>query len=90
MEWRTGNPCDRLLPVLGYQHHLVRHRKALSDREVGAAIGKVRALKILDAARKLGHGDNSVVFVSKRGREMGGEQSELPRLFRSPAHGFES
>ena len=45
MDWRTDNPCDRLLPVLGPQHHLVRHRKALPHREVGAAIEKVRAAK---------------------------------------------
>ena len=43
MDWRTDNPCDRLLPVLGSQHHAVRHRKALPHGEVGAAIGKVRA-----------------------------------------------
>ena len=43
MDWRTDNPCDRLLPVLGSQHHAVRHRKALPHGEVGAAIEKVRA-----------------------------------------------
>lgn len=58
------NPCDRLLPVLGFQHDLVRHRRALPHREVGAATWKVLAV--------------------------GGEQSELPPLFRCPAHGFES
>ena len=42
MGWSTDNPCDRLLPVLGSQHHVVRHRKALPHREVGAAIRKVR------------------------------------------------
>ena len=40
MDWRTDNPCDRLLPVLGSQHHAVRHRKALPHGEVGAAIGR--------------------------------------------------
>ena len=35
MDWRTDNPCDRLLPVLGSQQHVVRHRKALPHREVG-------------------------------------------------------
>ena len=153
MDWRTDNPCDRLLPVLGPQHHLVRHRKALPHREVGAAIEKVRAakadevdalafefmvltaargvevrgavwgeidraervwtvptsrmknsrprrmplcgraLEILDAARKLGGGGSPIVFVGKRGREMGGEQ--MGRLLRKHGiaavlHGFRS
>ena len=42
MDWRTDNPCDRLLPVLGPQHDVVEHRKALPHREVGAAIARVR------------------------------------------------
>ena len=33
-----------------------------------------RALEILDAARKLGGGGSPIVFVGKRGKEMGGEQ----------------
>ena len=153
MDWRTDNPCDRLLPVLGSQQHVVRHRKALLHREVGAAIEKVRAakagkvdalafefmvltaargvevrgavwseidreervwtvpasrmkslrahrvplcgraLEILDAARKLGGGGSPIVFVGKRGREMGGEQ--MGRLLRKHGiaavpHGFRS
>ena len=153
MDWRTDNPCDRLLPVLGSQQHVVRHRKALPHREVGAAIEKVRAakagkvdalalefmvltaargvevrgavwseidreervwtvpasrmkslrahrvplcgraLEILDAARKLGGGGSPIVFVGKRGREMGGEQ--MGRLLRKHGiaavpHGFRS
>ena len=43
MDWRTDNPCDRLLPVLGPQHDVVVHRKALPHREVAAAIERVRA-----------------------------------------------
>ena len=43
MDWRTDNPCDRLLPVLGPQHDVVRHHRALPHREVAAAIEKVRA-----------------------------------------------
>ena len=43
MEWRTDNPCDRLLPVLGPQHDVVEHRLALPHRDVAAAIRKVRA-----------------------------------------------
>ena len=43
MDWRTDNPCDRLLPVLGSQHDVVQHHRALPHREVAAAIEKVRA-----------------------------------------------
>ena len=45
MDWRKDNPCDRLLPVLGPQHDVVTHRKALPHGEVSAAIEKVRAAK---------------------------------------------
>ena len=45
MDWRTDNPCDRILPVLGPQHDVVTHRKALPHGEVAAAIAKVRAAK---------------------------------------------
>ncbi len=45
MDWRTDNPCDRLLPVLGTQHDVVTHRKALPHAEVAAAIARVRAAK---------------------------------------------
>ena len=52
-----------------------------------------RALEILDAARKLGGGGSPIVFVGKRGREMGGEQ--MGRLLRKHGiaavpHGFRS
>ena len=43
MDWRTDNPCDRLLPVLGPQHDVVEHRRALPHREVAAALARVRA-----------------------------------------------
>ncbi|MDE2864017.1 MAG: integrase arm-type DNA-binding domain-containing protein [Gemmatimonadota bacterium] len=45
MDWRKDNPCDRLLPVLGPQHDVVTHRKALPHGEVAAAIAKVRSAK---------------------------------------------
>ena len=45
MDWRTDNPCDRLLPVLGPQHDVVEHRKALPHREVAAAIATVRTAR---------------------------------------------
>ena len=43
MDWRTDNPCDRLLHLLGPQHDVVVHRKALPHREVAAATARVRA-----------------------------------------------
>ena len=43
MDSRTDNPCDRLLPVLGAQHDVVEHRRALPHREVASAIARVRA-----------------------------------------------
>ena len=43
MDWRTDNPCDRILHLLGPQHDVVTHRKALPHREVAAAIARLRA-----------------------------------------------
>ena len=43
MEWRTDNPCDRLLHLLDPQHDVVRHHQALPHGEVAAAIERVRA-----------------------------------------------
>ena len=43
MEFRTDNPCDRVVPVLGPQNEIVEHRLALPHREVVAAIQTVRA-----------------------------------------------
>ena len=43
MEYRTDNPCDRVVAVLGAQDDVVRHMPALPHREVGAALRKVRA-----------------------------------------------
>ncbi|MYA33392.1 MAG: DUF4102 domain-containing protein [Gemmatimonadales bacterium] len=42
MEFRTGNPCDQLRPVLGSQHRVIRHMRALPHREVASAIRAVR------------------------------------------------
>ena len=42
MEWRTDNPCDRILHLLGPQHDVVTHHRALPHGEVAAAIEKVR------------------------------------------------
>ena len=43
MELRIDNPCDRVGPVLGPQHKVVQHMRALPHRKVGAAIQAVRA-----------------------------------------------
>ena len=43
MDWRTDNPCDRLPPLLGTQHDVVQHRRALPRRDVAAAIAWLRA-----------------------------------------------
>ena len=43
MEFRIDNPCDRVVPVLGTQHDVVQHMRALPHREVPAAIERVRA-----------------------------------------------
>ena len=43
MEFRLDNPCDRVVPVLGTQHDVVQHMRALPHREVPAAIETIRA-----------------------------------------------
>ena len=43
MEIRVDNPCDRIGPVLGPQHDVVQHMRALPHREVAAAIRTARA-----------------------------------------------
>ena len=42
MELRTDNPCARILQVLGPQHDIVQHMRALPHRDVAAAIHTVR------------------------------------------------
>ena len=154
MDWRTDNPCDRLLPVLGPQHDVVTRRRALPHGEVAAAIAKVRAakpgkvdtlafeflvltaargggevrgavwakidedagvwtipasrmktarehrvplsgraLELLDAVRKLGNGENPIVFVNERGKPL--TRKRPGRLLQSCGisavpHGFRS
>ena len=77
MDWRTDNPCDRLLPVLGSQQHVVRHRKALPHREVGAAIEKVRAAK---AGKVDALAFEFMVLTAARGRRgpRGGMERDRP------------
>ncbi len=43
MEFRIDNPCDRIDPVLGPQHDVVQHMRALPHRDVASAIEAVRA-----------------------------------------------
>ena len=43
MEWRTDHPCDRILHLLGPQHDVVTHHKALPHGEVAATVAQVRA-----------------------------------------------
>ena len=42
MELRTDNPCARILQVLGPQHDIVQHMRALPHRDVAAAIDTVQ------------------------------------------------
>ena len=43
MEYRLDNPCDRIGPVLGPQHDVTEHMRALPHREVAVAIRRVQA-----------------------------------------------
>ena len=43
MEFRIDNPCDRIGLVLGPQHDVVQHMRALPHGEVASAIEAVRA-----------------------------------------------
>ena len=51
MEYRIDNPCDRIGPVLGPQHDVTEHMRALPHREVAAAIRMVRAATAPEAAK---------------------------------------
>ena len=51
MEFRIDNPCDRIGPVLGPQHDVVQHMRALPHREVAAAIRTARASTVPPAVR---------------------------------------
>ena len=43
MDYRTDNPCDRVLPVLGPRNDIVTHRLALPHKDVAGAVETVRA-----------------------------------------------
>ena len=51
MEFRIDNPCDRIGPVLGPQHNVVQHMRALPHGEVAAAIRTARASTVPLAVR---------------------------------------
>ena len=51
MEFRIDNPCDRIGPVLGLQHDVTEHMRALPHWEVAGAIRTVRAATALSAAK---------------------------------------
>ena len=51
MELRTDNPCDRLGSVLGSQHDVVQHLRALPHREVASAIESARTSDAEPAVR---------------------------------------
>ena len=51
MEFRIDNPCDRIGPVLGPQHNVVQHMRALLHGEVALAIQTSRASTVLLAVR---------------------------------------
>ena len=77
MDWRTDNPCDRLLPVLGPQLDVVEHRKALPHREVAAAIERVR---VADPAKVDALAFEFLVLTAARSGEVrGAAWSEIDR-----------
>ena len=41
LDMQDGNPCDRVVPVLGPQNDIVTHRQALPHKDVAAAIETV-------------------------------------------------
>ena len=42
MEFRLDNPCDRVVLVLGAQHDVVQHMRALPHQEVPTAMETIR------------------------------------------------
>ena len=51
MEYRIDNPCDRIGPVLGPQHDVTEHMRALPHGEVAAAIRTVQAATAPEVAK---------------------------------------
>ena len=51
MNYRNDNPADRVLPALGPQNEVVRHRQALPHREVAAAIATMNASRTKPAVK---------------------------------------
>jgi len=86
MEWRTDNPCDRILHLLGPQHDVVTHHKALPHGEVAAAVEKVRAA---DPGRVDTLAFEFLVLTAARGAEVRGavwsEMDERSGVWTIPA-----
>ena len=51
MEFRTDNPCDRIRVTLDRQRDVVQHMRALSHRDVAAALETVQASRATTAAK---------------------------------------
>ena len=77
MEYRIDNPCNRIGPVLGTQQNVVRHIRALPNREVAAAIRTVRGSTALGAARLAF--EFLVLTAARWGEVRGAEWAEIDR-----------
>ena len=90
MEYRTDNPCDRLLSVLGRQNHVVKRMKTRREHRVPLC---GRALEILAEARALDEGTARSVFTREGGKPL--RDPTLRQLVRENGieavpHGFRS
>ena len=77
MELRTDNPCDRLGSVLGSQHDVVQHLRALPHREVGSAIKAARTSEAEPAVRLAF--EFLVLTAARWGEVRWGEWAEIDR-----------
>ena len=77
MEVRIDNPCDRIGPVLGPQHDVVQHMRALPHREVAAAIRTARASTVPLAVRLAF--EFLVLTAARWGEVRWGEWTEIDR-----------
>ncbi len=75
LDMRNGNPCDRVLPVLGSQNDIVTHRQALPHKEVAAAIETVRTGSAQPAV-KLAF-EFLVLTASRSGEVRGAQWAEI-------------
>ena len=75
MDLRSDNPCDRIGPVLGQQHAMVEHRRALPHQDVAATVASVRA-SVADPIVKLAF-ELLVLTAARWGEVRGAEWSEI-------------